>query len=203
MNILLLSHTHTESPSLEQGVGMPPLIANELKEIKLTQLEPKVQQSLQLQEIKSSLQSLERTVKNLSEKSEWLTWTAFCHHSVPIHLVSPQVHQLSQPAVGSPPFFPTSPSSNLHPRSPHYLANRWGLVVLHLPVGTFSRTAMEVLAVGRGIAALRVVECWSWKGEYLQPGMKLWPVVMVTMQLWVEVPPQVVSCSTKVPRHNS
>ena len=49
---------------------MPPLIANELKEIKLTQLELKVQQSLQLQEIISSLQSLERTVKNLSEKSE-------------------------------------------------------------------------------------------------------------------------------------
>ena len=35
---------------------MPPLITNELKEIKLTQLELKVQQSLQLQEIKSSLQ---------------------------------------------------------------------------------------------------------------------------------------------------
>ena len=64
---------------------MPPLIANELKEIKLTQLELKVQQSLQLQEIKSSLQmqqslqlqeiksslqSLERTVKILSKKSE-------------------------------------------------------------------------------------------------------------------------------------
>ena len=74
MNILLLSHTHThthtELPSLEQGVGMPPLIASELKEIKLTQLELKVQQSLQLQEIKSSLQSLERTVMNLSEKSK-------------------------------------------------------------------------------------------------------------------------------------
>ena len=49
---------------------MPPLIASELKEIKLTQLELKVQQSLQLQEIKSSLQSLERTVMNLSEKSK-------------------------------------------------------------------------------------------------------------------------------------
>ena len=61
---------------------MPPLIANELKEIKLTQLELKVQhslqlqeiksslqmqQSLQLQEIKSSLQSLEQSVKILSE----------------------------------------------------------------------------------------------------------------------------------------
>ena len=67
---IALTHTHTESPSLEQGVGMPPLIASELKEIKLTQLELKVQQSLQLQEIKSSLQSLERTVMNLSEKSK-------------------------------------------------------------------------------------------------------------------------------------
>ena len=37
--------------------------------------------------------------------------------------------------------------------------------MLHLPVGTFSRTAVEVLAVGLGIAALRVVEYWSWKGE--------------------------------------
>ena len=61
---------------------MPPLIANELKEIKLTQLELKVQQSLQLQEIKSSLQMqqslqlqeiksslqlLEQSVKILSE----------------------------------------------------------------------------------------------------------------------------------------
>ena len=49
---------------------MPPLIVNELKEIKLTQIELKVQQFLQLQEIKQSLQSLERSVKILSEKSE-------------------------------------------------------------------------------------------------------------------------------------
>jgi len=49
---------------------MPLLNANELKEIKLTELELKLQQSLQLQEIQSSLQSLERTVKILSEKSD-------------------------------------------------------------------------------------------------------------------------------------
>ena len=67
MNIFLHTHTHT---GLEQGVGMPPLIVNELKEIKLTQIELKVQQFLQLQEIKQSLQSLERSVKILSEKSE-------------------------------------------------------------------------------------------------------------------------------------
>ena len=47
---------------------MPSLIASELKEIKLTQFELKLQQSLQLQEIELSLQSLERTVKILSEK---------------------------------------------------------------------------------------------------------------------------------------
>ena len=70
--MLFIVNTHTELPSSEEGVGLPPLIANELKEMRLTQLELncKLQQSLQLQEIKSSLQSLERSVKILSEKSD-------------------------------------------------------------------------------------------------------------------------------------
>ena len=77
--MLFIVHTHTELPSSEEGVGLPPLIASELKEMRLTQpeLNCKLQQSLQLQEmksslqeIKSSLQLLERSVKILSKKSD-------------------------------------------------------------------------------------------------------------------------------------
>ena len=80
--MLFIVHTHTELPSSEEGVGLPPLIASELKEMRLTQpeLNCKLQQSLQLQEmksslqeIKSSLQLLERSVKILSEKSDKAT----------------------------------------------------------------------------------------------------------------------------------
>ena len=122
---------------------MAPLIANEqLKEIKLTQLELKVQQSLQLQEIKSSLQmqqslqlqsslqSLERTVKILSEKSEKRSTDPdvidvdsllSSFNSNPTPSESSGMSAFLPPAFGSPPafsslsFVPTSPSSNLHP----------------------------------------------------------------------------------------
>ena len=131
------THTHTESPSLEQGVGMPPLIANELKEIKLTQLELKVQKSLQLQEIKSSLQSLERTVMNLSEKSKKRSasdvidvdslLSSFCSNPPS---KSSSTSAFLPLAFGSPPAFGSLPFFRLHlvpictQRSPHYLANR-------------------------------------------------------------------------------
>ena len=120
---------------------MPPLIANELKEIKLTQLELNVQQSLRLQEIKSSLQmqqslqlqeikslqSLERTVKILSEKSEKRSTDAdvidvdsllssFSSNATPSQ--SSGMSAFLPSAFGSPSFVPTSPSSNLHPTIP-------------------------------------------------------------------------------------
>ena len=43
---------------------MPPLIANELKEIKLTQLELKVQQSLQLQDVITGDATVSTTTRN-------------------------------------------------------------------------------------------------------------------------------------------
>ena len=142
------THTCTRTHTHTQGVGIPPLIANELKEIKLTQLELKVQQSLQLQEIKSSLQmqqslqlqeiksslqSLERTVKILSEKSEKRSTDAdvidvdsllSSFSSNPTPSESSGTSAFLPPAFGSPPafssplFVPTSPSSNLHPMIP-------------------------------------------------------------------------------------
>ena len=145
---------------------MPPLIASELKEIKLTQLELKVQQSLQLQEIKSSLQmqqslqlqeiksslqkqqslqlqeiksslqmqqslqlqeiksslqSLERTVMNLSEKSKKRSASDVIDvESLSSFSSNPPSESSAflPPAFGSPPFFPTSPSSSLNPTIP-------------------------------------------------------------------------------------
>ena len=104
---------------------MPPLIANELKEIKLTQLELKVQRYLHLQEIKSSLQSLERTVMNLSEKSKKRSASdvidvdsLLSSFSSSPPSESSSTSAFLPPAFGSPPFFPTSPSSNLHPTIP-------------------------------------------------------------------------------------
>ena len=117
---------------------MPALIASELKEMRLTQLELncKLQQSLQLQEIKSSLQSLERSVKILIEKSDKRSTHADVI-DVDSHLSSfssnPPPSESSctsaslPPAFGSPPLFgspppfgspllgPASPSSNFHP----------------------------------------------------------------------------------------
>ena len=166
---------------------MPPLIASELKEMRLTPLELncKLQQSLQLQEIKSSLQLLERSVKILSEKSDKRSTDAdvidvdsllssFGSNPPPSEssCTSASLPFGSPPSFGSPVLGPDSPSSNFHPMIPSLSGKQM----------TFSRTAVGVLAVGRGIAALRV-EYWSWKGEYLQPGMTLWPVVMGTTQL--------------------
>ena len=103
---------------------MPPLTANELKEIKLTQLELKVQQSLQLQEIKSSLQmqqslqlqeiksslqSLEQSVKILSEKSEKRSASDVIDVDSLLSSFSSNPPSESSaflpPAFGSPPFF--------------------------------------------------------------------------------------------------
>ena len=61
---------------------MPPLIANELKEIKLTQLELKVQQSLQLQDVITADATVSTTTRNkitavvgtICKNSEWKVW---------------------------------------------------------------------------------------------------------------------------------
>ena len=116
------------------------------RHLKLTQLELKLQQSLQLQEIKLSLQSLERTIKVLSEKSDKRSTDAdvidvdsllsslssnpppsesSCTSAfLPPAFDSPPVFG-SPPAFGfpqafrSPPVFgPTSPSSNFQPTIP-------------------------------------------------------------------------------------
>ena len=128
--MLFIVHTHTELPSSEEGVGLPPLIASELKEMRLTQLELncKLQQSLQLQEmksllqlqeIKSSLQSLERSVRILSEKSDKrLTHadvidvdsllSSFGSNPPPSESSCTSVSL--PPAFGSPPLFGSPPS---------------------------------------------------------------------------------------------
>ena len=108
--------------------------------LKLTQLELKLQQSLQLQEIKLSLQSLERTIKILSEKSDKRSTDAdvidmnsllssLSSNSPPSEssctsaFLTPVFN--SPPAFGSPQAFRsppvfglTSPSSNFQPTIP-------------------------------------------------------------------------------------
>ena len=139
--MLFIVHTHTELHSSEEGVGLPPLIASELKEMRLTQLELncKLQQSLQLQEMKSSLQLLERSVKILSEKSDKRSTDAdvidadsllssfgsnpppsessCTSASLPPAFGSPPLFS-SPPSFGSPVLGPASPSSNFHPMIP-------------------------------------------------------------------------------------
>ena len=80
-----------------------------------------MQQSLQLQEIKS-LQSLEQSVKILSEKSEKRSASDVIDVDSLLSSFSSNPPSESSaflpPAFGSPPFFPTSPSSSLHPMIP-------------------------------------------------------------------------------------
>ena len=81
-----------------------------------------MQQSLQLQEIKSSLQSLEQSVKILSEKSEKRSASDVIDVDSLLSSFSSNPPSESSgflpPAFGSPPFFPTSPSCSLHPMIP-------------------------------------------------------------------------------------
>ena len=150
---------------------------------------------------------MEQSVKILSEKSEKRSPSDVIDVDSLLSSFSSNPPSESSaflpPAFGSPPFFPTSPSSSLHPMIP-------SLSGKHTRASSVQPTNRYFQHDCHGGAS-----CWSGdsysqsggvlelEGEYLQPAMKLWPVVMVTTQLWVGVPPQVVSCSTKVPRHNS
>ena len=81
-----------------------------------------MQQSLQLQEIKSSLQSLEQSVKILSERSEKRSASDVIDVDSLLSSFSSNPPSESSaflpPAFGSPSFFPTSTSSSLHPTIP-------------------------------------------------------------------------------------
>ena len=107
------------------------------------------------------------------------------------------------PAFGSPPFFPTSPSSSLHPTIPSLSGKQMRASSAPPTYRYFQQDCRVGASCWSGDSCPHSGGVLELEGEYLQPGMKLWPVVMVTTQLWVGEPPQVVSCSTKVPRHNS
>ena len=168
---------------------MPPLIANELKEIKLTQIELKVQQSLQLQEIKSSLQmqqslqlqgiksslqSLEQSVKILSERSQKRSASDVIDVDSLLSSFSSNPHSESSaflpPAFGSPSFFPTSPSSSLQPTIPSLSGKQMRASSAPPTCRYFLQDCHGGASCWSGVAALRVVECWSWKGSTFNQG---------------------------------